>query len=55
MPKYIKIGKTELETKSLLIGLLVAYAGLSIPQTKSLFTKVYSAIANFVTGIFGKK
>lgn len=55
MPKYIKIGKTQIETKSMLVGLLVGMVGLSFQPTQTFFGKILSAVNSVVGKIGGKK
>lgn len=54
MPKYFKLGSMTVETRSMLVGLVVSMVGLSIPQTQSFFNKILSAFKSFVGGIFKK-
>lgn len=53
--KNFKIGKINIDTKSMLIGLVMFALGLSVPQTKSFFTKIWTSVQSVVNSVLGKK
>ena len=55
MGKTIKIGRMVLDVKSLAFGMALAFAGLSIAPTQSIFEKILNTFKNFLGGIFKKK
>lgn len=55
MPKSFRLGKMNIETRSMLIGVAFAMVGLSIPQTQSFFKKILETVNSAVSSVFKKK
>lgn len=55
MGKTLKIGRVIFDVKSLLVGMAVVFAGLSLSPTQTFFSKVLSFFNSTLGSIFKKK
>lgn len=53
--KSIRIGKTNIDVKSALVGMLVFCVGLSFGPTQNIFTKIWTTVKSSINSVLGKK
>lgn len=49
----MRVGRMNIDNKSMLIGVLVAMVGLSAKPTQGFFAQILSTVSGFVGSIFG--